>query len=166
MSFSEKDTIVICNEKSGTTVVLKALGKRPVVASEGSPKDILSCVGKSTPYYSRNIGNFISSRRSSREVLEDRYRILYENDYKENIKISFYDNMFFIDLEDQLVIVGAKQHISPFTVERYVSGNKLITVYMPENSPIIDELGRKSVEAKGGQFHTLNFGEKVAVQLL
>lgn len=164
-NFVEKDTIVICTEKSGTTAVVNMKTRDPIIIAESSAKDMLSCIGKSIPYYTRTVGKIITTDQRNKQVLGERYN-LNSQDESEYANLYIDKNMYFIRLEDKLIIIGAKENISPFTLEKHISQSVYTIVYMPENSHQIDQLTQKIVEGKGGEFHTLKLGEIVAKTLL
>ncbi len=163
--YSEKDTVVICNEKSGTTLVVMSHNRRPVVVGEGNSKDILSCIGKSLPFYSREIDSFVSSSKENHQILQERYKV-FNGEVTDKIHtLGQYEDLYLINTNSVPIIVGVKQEVSPFVLEKYLSKGRGTIVYMPENSPKIDELLRNMIEDKAGEFHTLKIGEKTVLPL-
>lgn len=162
--FINRDLIIICNEKSGATVVVKSKEHDPIIATKASGKDALSCIGKSTPYYSRVIEKLISIDSNTRAVLDERYTVKADGENISNIEIDLIDDLFFIYFKEKLIVVGSESGISPFTVANHT--NNTGTVYMPENSPRIDALMKEIVEAKGMNFNLLKKGEISVVKSL
>jgi len=160
VQFLRNDSVVVCNEQSGMTLIVLSKRHHAIVASEGSLKDILSCIGKSTPYYSRTIETFLSSNFQLKQELSERYNIKSQPVERQAVKIDFNNSLYFLTSKEQSIILGVQKTTTPFLIEKYLNDHRSIIVYMPENSPVIDEIMRKIVEDKGGEFHTLKIGEK------
>ena len=164
-TYSKKNTVVICNEKSGMTIVIISDDQSLVVAGESDPKDLLSCIGKSSPFYSREINYLISSSRRNHQTLEDRYKILDREMLDTKGILTFYDNIYMINKDGSHILVGAKPQVSPFILEKYLSKEEHAIVYMPENTPNVDALLGNMIERKGGEFYTLKIGENAVLPL-
>ena len=164
-AFYKKDTGVICNEKTGITVLLKSKESKYTVLSKSNPKDTLSCVGKMIPFYSRSIDRLIASNSYTEEVLRKRYIVDLKSEPREELNIEKFDDIYYIHLEKKLVIVAINKNVSPFMLTKYISKEIPFIVYKPENSPKIDELTQKLVHSKGGMFRPLKLGEKVDISL-
>lgn len=159
------DSIAICNEQSGITVVVTSGSDYPIVVSEGSLKDVLSCIGKSTPFYTRVIGAVISSDVQVRRELEERYDIMSDKTLREDIQLDFNGSLLFLKTDKRVVVIGVKKMNSPFAVQKLLSDYDSSIVYMPENTPEIDEITKKIISDKGGEFHAVKKGQKVVTQL-
>ena len=151
-----QDKIVICGGESGLVFVVKQKYDYTVYPGKNY-KDTLSCIGKSVPFYKREIV-LESNKASYKKQLEERYNVKITNDKKEGTKIENISNDVykFTNVNNETVLLFTKD----FKMSRYslniIKTLKPNLVYIKDS----DDLAQKEFMQK---YQNSSLGLKVEV---
>lgn len=133
--FNNGSKITFCGQKNNMTFILTNVENKNIVVSSSNAKDVLDCIGKSIPFYSRKIDSIKLKNTSAEEEVILRYRVLDKN-LKNTEKISIseaYKNVYLVSTEEFSYLIIMKEKISPFELKKFNYVNKVIALKQEES---------------------------------
>lgn len=137
--YSTQDKIVVCGGESGLVFVVKQRYDYTVYPSKNL-KDTLNCIGKSVPFYKREI-ILESNKAPNKKQLEERYKVKITNDKKGDVNIDkVKDGIYSItSVNKKTVLIFAKDFkLSKNTLD-IIEKLKPVQVFLSDNDELVQK---------------------------
>lgn len=154
-----RDSISVCNESTGLSVVIKTSQKEYFVVSKASIKDILSCIGKNVPFYRRKLDNVSVDSEFKYQAIRERYQVGNERSSHYLEELSDIKDNFLIINSNRKVLVILRSTVSPHLIQKIIRQHEIEKVYMPANSAYMPEIMQKVTTGMDVELYTLKKGE-------
>jgi len=170
LSFQSRDKIVICAENEKFTILGRFDSSFDVVFYSASTKNLLTCLGRSIPYFERTIDLVFENSSTIKTYLElnSRYKIVKKTDDKilkiETGKIIVGTDSLVLKNKEKVLILS-KSPRSPFFVIELLKKNAVEGLIMPETEEIVYKTILKFFDGNNEKIKIIKNGTNYLVNL-
>lgn len=158
--FKNRASVSLCSEQSQLTIVIENELHEHLLISNASVKNILDCLGRSMPFYTRTITYAHIDHSSKLSDVSKRYQIqnvALPKEFSQFVIASKEPNLYSVSHGSEKILVYTRPPSSPFSLLKELQGSST-TVYMPQNLSKEQGVLEKMIKVTGERIKVLKNG--------
>lgn len=162
--------IIICNESSGTTYIIKTSRTYEIVIPTSAMKDTVTCMGRGMAFYDRTADVIFMKKKNESFIsqLEKRYTIgeVITSSLKyQGIELAFDGERILLQNQGSTYALYSKSVTNPFELVRTEQNSDLSYIVGPELESVIQTIIKQNPQAISIPFIPMRIGEYKTIKL-